>query len=541
MSELKSTKNPCPPGCGSLSDVGLKLRQTHYILGKDDPNYISEYNYEYNPKKVSPEDGTLNGNRGIFLRNSHFLLGNSPMDYQTSSEAQSETIPKIIRYNTDGNLEDNKTRLQRSHFVLGNQNNDYITKYSSEFYNKIPYLNNNNKNELNYISNKLKETHISPLSDEINYESETQAKYRKPNISLSDLENKRNELKINTFALQESHLSLGKQEVPWITSNRYYLTPKKNIENKRYISTERLQQSHINFSNGADDDRNFKSENMESYAEKPLNFSNNNIFLNLKNNLRREHFNFGNEDNPNNRISSNKIDYQDPKFNKDYIGKLFKNKIDPRKYRRSNWTISNGDNRDFFKSTYNHMMTPKKPEINKKKEVNTFKSSIKIGGNMEPNDFQSEYKHKYNDNKLKINLKNLEEDQKLMETIANIRRSHFDFGDNKNDYNTTTGKTYKYDPKLAKEGRGELNKKLKNNLMNSHYELGMGNDMEKMTSNRRDFRSYQGYKSNKKVEADNTSHIFNTNRNVFDGETIYMSDYTEKPLPCPDDNFPNYL
>ena len=28
---------------------GLKLRQTHYILGKDDPNYLSEYNEEYIP------------------------------------------------------------------------------------------------------------------------------------------------------------------------------------------------------------------------------------------------------------------------------------------------------------------------------------------------------------------------------------------------------------------------------------------------------------------------------------------------------------
>ena len=301
-----------------------------------------------------------------------------------------------------------------------------------------------------------------------------------------------------------------------------------------------MQQSHINFANG-EDDRNFKSENMENYVEKPLNLSKS-IDLNLRNNLRREHFNFGNEDSANNRISSNRIDYQDPKMNKNYVPKLFQNEIDSQKYRRSNWTISSGDNRDFFKSTYNHMMTPKKPEINKKKEVNTFKSSIKIGGNMDPNDFQSEYKHKYNDNKLKLNLMNLKEDQKLMETIANIRRSHFDFGDNKNtNYNTTNVDTYKYDPKLAKEGRGELNEKLKNNLRDSHYELGMGNDMEKMTSNRRDYRSYPGYKSNKKVEADNTSHVFNRDRNVFEGETIYMSDYTEKPLPCPEDTFPDYL
>ena len=28
---------------------GLKLRQAHYILDRDDPNYLSEYNEEYIP------------------------------------------------------------------------------------------------------------------------------------------------------------------------------------------------------------------------------------------------------------------------------------------------------------------------------------------------------------------------------------------------------------------------------------------------------------------------------------------------------------
>ena len=538
MQLQKTKKNPCPPGCNPRAEVGIRLRQTHYILGKDDPNYISEYRYEYNPKKVGEEDGALNGNRGIFLRNSHFLLGNNPIDYTTTSQEQSESIPKIIRFNTDTNSKDNKPKYQGTNFIFGNENNDYITKYSSEYYDKNSLMNTNNKKELEMISNKLKETHIAPPSDEINYESETQAKYRKPNLSLSELENNKNQLRINTSLLQESHLSLGKQDVPWISSNRYFMTPKKNLGNQRYVSTEKLQQSHITFSKDKDP-TNFKSEAMDSYVRMPLDFNKNNtIDVNLRNNLRKEHFSFGNEDSANNRISSNRIDFQDPKLNKNYVPKLFQNAIDTRKFRRSNWSLSNGDNRDFFKSTYNQMMTPKKPETNKRGEINTFKSSIKIGGEMNPNDFQSEYKHKFNDNKQPIDLK---EDKKLLETIANIRKSHFNFGENKNDYYTTMGEAYKYDPKLAKDGRGHLNEQAKNNLMSSHYELGMGNDMEKMTSNRRDFRSYPGYKFNKKVEADNTSHIFNSNRNVFEGESIYMSDYIEKPLPNPEDNIPNYL
>ena len=496
---------------------------------------MSEYRYEYNPKKVGLDH--LNANRGIFLRNSHFMLGNTPVNYQTSSQAQSEDIPPTMYLNTDANAEEIKTRLQKSHFILGNDNDNYTTKYNSEYFNKNPLMGDQNKEEYERISNKLKETHIAPISEEINYESETQDKYRKPNLSSGN----NNLNNISTAALQQSHLSLGNQDVPWISSSRYYMTPKKSSENKRYISTEKLQRSHISLSTDKDgrDGRNFKSEAMDSFVEFPIKLSKNNLDPALKNNLRKEHFNFGNDDNSNNRISSNRVDFQDPRTNQRYVPKLYQNEIDPQKYRKSNWTISNGDERDFFKSTYNNMMTPKKPETKKTNiEVNTFKSSIKIG-NSGPNDFLSEYKKKYND--FILNLKNRNQDKKLMETIANIRRSHFDFGDNKNDYATTNNDTYKYNPKLAKAGRGKMDPNMKNNLMSSHYELGMGNDMETITSNRRDYRGYPGYKGNKIVEPNNSSHVFTRNTNVFEGESIYMSDYTEKPLPCPDDNLPDYL
>jgi hypothetical protein len=539
MSASRGKKRPCPPGCVPNSEVGLKFRQTHYILGKDDTDYTSEYRYEYNPKK-SMGDDLLNSNRGIFLRSSHFLLGDTPNDYQTSSQVQSETIPTKIYLKTENNLEENKNKLHGTHFILGNENNDYITKYNSEYYNKNPLLHDNHRNELEFIANKLKETHIGPTSNEVNYESETQAKYRKPNLSLSELKKNKNLLKLNTAALQQSHLQLGKQEVPWVSTSRYYMTPKKNLSNRRYISNEKLQESHISFSKDKDR-RNFKSEAMDAFVEMPLNFNSNSIDVNLKNNLRAEHFKLGNDDSSNNRISTNRVDFQDPRLDKNYMPRVMKNIIDAQKYRRSNWTISNGDERDFFKSTYNQMMTPKKPEINKKNEVKTFQSSIKIGGNTNPNDFQSEYKNKFNDNKLKNNLKNLEEDKKLMDTINNIRKSHFNFGDNKNDYRTSNADTYIYDPKLAKDGRGVIDPQLKNNLQSSHYELGMGHDLETITSNRRDYQSYPGYKNIKKVEPNNESHIFTSNRNVFEGESIYMSDYTEKPLCDPDTNIPNYL
>ena len=513
---------------------GLQLRQTHYILGKDDPNYLSEYNQEYIPKKSLVSE---NNNRGLYLRNSHFVLGNTPLNYETSIDAQSASIPKKIQFKFDEHL-DNKIKLQKTNFILGNQKNDYITKYSSEYFNKLPFMKDQNqKKELELISNKLKETHVAPITTQIKYESETQDKFKKPILT------EKNQIKINTAALQQSHLSLGNHDIPWISSSRYFLTPKKKLlsNNDRYNNNSlKLRESNISFSQEKDKN-NFRTENMDSYTQIPKDYEQNKMDLDLKNNLRKEHFSFGNEDNPNNRISSNRINFRDPKSYKNYHPINFKNNIDVNKYRRSNWTISNGDERDFFKSSYGLTMTPKKPEIIPKKEINTFKSNVIIGGEAQKDGFLSEYRKNYLDGKLGINLKSLSQDKKLFDTINNIRRSHFNFGESKNDYFTTSGNAYKYDPILAKEGRGHLNDVLKNNLRSSHYELGMGNEIEKYSSNRRDYISYPNFKPEKKIEKNKESSVFHRNRNVFEGESIYMSDYTEKPIQNPDDNLPDFL
>ena len=174
-------------------------------------------------------------------------------------------------------------------------------------------------------------------------------------------------------------------------------------------------------------------------------------------------------------------------------------------------------------------------------EINTYKSSVILGKEDQKDGYSSEYKKKQLDGKLGINLKNLSQDKKLFETINNIKKSHFNFGESKNDYFTSSGNAYKYDPILAKEGRGKLNDILKNNLRSSHYELGMGNEREKYTSNRRDYISYPNYKPVKIVGKNNENNVFPRNRNVFEGESIYMSDYVEKPIPNPDENLPDFL
>ena len=113
------------------------------------------------------------------------------------------------------------------------------------------------------------------------------------------------------------------------------------MDNNRYSNFNplKLRESNITFSQDKDKP-NFMTENMESFGPIPSNYEQNKMDTELKNNLRKEHFNFGNEDNPNNRISLNQINFRDPKLYKNYHPINYKNSIDTNKYRRSNWTIS---------------------------------------------------------------------------------------------------------------------------------------------------------------------------------------------------------
>ena len=148
----------------------------------------------------------------------------------------------------------------------------------------------NQKKELELISNKLKETHVAPITTQIKYESETQDKFKKPILT------EKNQIKINTAALQQSHLSLGNHDVRWISSSRYFLTPKKKLlsNNDRYNNNSlKLRESNISFSQEKDKN-NFRTENMDSYTQIPKDYEQNKMDLDLKNNLRKEHFSFGN-------------------------------------------------------------------------------------------------------------------------------------------------------------------------------------------------------------------------------------------------------
>ena len=97
--------------------------------------------------------------QSVFLRTSQFMLGDTPVNYQTTSQAQSELIPEKGRY--DNRLTDEmKQRLQRSQFSLGNSKNDFATDYNREYYDKSSLNNLSNANERKAIRDKLRGSNL---------------------------------------------------------------------------------------------------------------------------------------------------------------------------------------------------------------------------------------------------------------------------------------------------------------------------------------------------------------------------------------------
>ena len=515
--------------------IGQDLRQAHYILGKDDWEPESEYRYEYVPKK---SENKLDHTKNTFLRNSHFVLGESPLNYVTSSQEQNSTIPKKIIYDGKNKIENLKTKFQNSNFQLGNAENDYISDYKSKYIDKSKMVNINNEDKEN-IKYKNKKTSIVNGDDKINYDTETKSKFVKPNIDYSQKLKEINQLSLNTKELQKDHMGLlGNHLLSYSTTNRSMFTPK--YENNRYnrnIFNPNLQNSHI-FLGKNDDEKNvYKSEAMSSFDKKPL--LSNSLDIEKMKNLRASHFQLGNDFSTDNMNTVNKKDFQDPKLSKNYLLYKETNKIDPLKYQKSNWSISAGENND-YKSAYAQMMTPKPvSKINSnlldKNRLKTYKSSIIIGSGDNEDTFLSEYKKHFNKG-LVYNPKEDNKNKEQINLITNfIKNSHVQFGENKNDYITTNKENYRYDKDSAKKSRGILDPALLGNLRCSHYEIGNTNAQMEQTSNRRDYIAYPNFKSENVamsvIKTGSSVKLGNEYQNRFKGESIYMSDYTEKPLP----------
>ena len=131
----------------------------------------------------------------------------------------------------------------------------------------------------------------------------------------------------------------------------------------------------------------------------------------------------------------------------------------------------------------------------------------------------------------KVNPISAQEIKTMKGVINDIRGHHFALGESKNNFATTTGATFVYDPNSAGKAKGLLDASVKNDLRATHYQLGYLPDNHQ-TTHQATFVPVPV--QTKKVHDPQLrkSHfdINPGNRNVFDSKTIYMADFNKKQL-----------
>ena len=472
------------------------------------------------------------------MRNSQFVLGDAKINYQTSSKAQSELIPEKGRHNNQLTKEQ-KLKLQSSQFTLGSSKNDFETDYNLEYYDKSSIGKNNNPNEAKHMRDKLRSTNYDMGNDKVDYISENAGQYKKPVLDVEEIQKTKEQTEQNTKNLRSQHFDFGTENVQWNSSNRSQFTPKK-IGNNRYDSDfgKKIREGNIPKYN---EDRDFKSETMHSYNKKPL--AGNSLNKEARDNLRRNHFDFGDKNTNLDTDTVNRIDYKDPRLDKNFAYKSIA--LDKNKFRRSQWSLNGGNDENYFNTTYSRTMTPKKNENGNMGDNINLKTHIQIGSDkLGKEDYQSVYDQNYgNKNLLNGQYYINNNDKGIADNIRKFNKnSHFELMKGKGDYDTTMGHYYKYNLSDAKGAYHHMDKKTRTYLRETHYQLGDSNEMEKETSNRRDYRAYPMNNNMERISSGKRNmESMKYDQHAFDANTIYQTDYTKKPLPKEDDDIDLYL
>ena len=393
--------------------------------------------------------------------------------------------------------EEAKNDLRRNHFVFGNAKPDFETTFRTEFYDKSKLLPKDDLNSKN-IEKMLRAHNYEFGDDKPNYLSETAARFTKPEI------NPKEENKISTQLLQQSHYVFGNSTDPWNTTQKRSYTP-KIADNDKY--KKNLMKTNFKF---GDDKPNLKSMNSEAYIEHPYQYKP--LDKTHMNYLRSHHYQFGKSDLPSQLMTQNQVDYKDP-------GLLGKEKIPPldnHLLRQTHWILGDGYP-EMYNTTYNIVHTPKKGEHERAQGRG---GSLDLKGNV-PMTYLTDYRENY-----------IKKRAGPPDKIDNFnKKTNFNFGEMKSDFSTTSGHAFKYDPNLAKKANTGLGKDLLNELKATHYKLGYNDDIG-LTTQKADYIPYGLYDDLKKRKLpDDNITLGDKYKNKFEGETIYQTDYVEKEIP----------
>ena len=391
-----------------------------------------------------------------------------------------------------------KNDLRRNHFNFGNAKPNFETTFRSEYYDKSKMMPQDNLN-LKNIEKLLRKNNYEFGDDKPDYITETAFSYQKPEIVPNNKPNT-----ISNQLLQKSNCDFGNKGEPWNSTHNRAYTP-KYVENEK--NTKDL--SKTNFVLG-DDKPNLQSVSNQTYVEHPYQYKP--VDKKYTNYLRSHHFNLGN--NPNNEFQSqNHEDYKDPNsYDNNFPATISDNSL-----RQSHFSLGDLPPSEIYNTTYKIVHTPKKVD----REPNIIrKSALSLLGN-NPMDYKTDYTDNYVPKKNDTN-------KSCNDLVNNIRNSHFNLGDMKNDFSTTNNNSYRAYPNVRRSDNG-LGKDMLNYLKGTHYKLGYDDDIG-TTTQKSDFIPYE-------LNGANLGRLGNRgdnnlgNKSKFEGVSIYTTDYTKKEIP----------
>ncbi|MCQ2820686.1 MAG: hypothetical protein MJ252_25765 [archaeon] len=211
--------------------------------------------------------------------------------------------------------------------------------------------------------------------------------------------------------------------------------------------------------------------------------------------------------------------------------------MDPKFLRSSHWNV--GEDSKFapnhFDTTYNLTMQPKQLPNTAPAPNANFISSLYFAAPSAPN-FDTEHRSNYVPLQNKIDPKDIEQ---MKGVVADIKKSHFVFGESPDDYNSINSTSYKYDPDAAQKARGALDKELIKDLRATHYRLG-NSDFVGTTTHQDSYVPLDiGYKAADDPLLRRSHFVFGDEKEQIhqDDKTIYQTDYVPKPIPKEEDYF----
>ena len=507
------------PKEGEIDNQKIKIKQSNLKLGDGKFEGVTQYNKDYinhpilnqhniqqfkkgdqfnigeggiEGQSVTSQDyknpfnnPNYNPNNPQIIRKSNLSFGDNIGEYVSTYQRNMTPKKGINSY---------AVNIPKSELILGQSDIDFRTKYNIEYYDKssIPQ-----SNDLKEIQLKMRKDQTVLGGEERQFITEHAAEYTM----------KEADRNLKPQIKREHEGLIGYQDLDWNTTYRTTHTPKKGEEDQKLKIN--MQKSSVEIGKGKFEGQTQYTDDYIKYSSRyPINLAH------LQSDRRRmNQFEIGEGGIEGESVT--KKDYQNPYNNPNYKSQ----NINYVSQRKSNLNLGDKNLEGEYQTTYQRHMTPKKSistYVVNRNQRSSFDKNL-------PGEYITHYQENYIPKEFNNNIRG---DFKIK------KDSQFNFGNAKLDYKSVTMNDYKYNELKAREANNPIdNNNLLLKLKKGQYEINEGPFYDKTT-----YKEYHlPFNQLNQLEKEKQGKIFskvgdNYNRGKFEGQTMYSTDFVQKPL-----------